>query len=104
MNEWDTRWMESMAKNKIEIKKAERYMDDLRAILKALKPGWRWLEGGLWFCESWRLEDMEDGRSNCRRTGDVLLASMNEIMHFLVFTLEIHEDFQDQKLPTLDTL
>ena len=52
MNEWDTRWMESMAKNKIKIKKAERYMDDLRAILKALKLGWRWLEGGLWFCES----------------------------------------------------
>ena len=28
---------------------------------------------------------------------------MNEIMDFLTFTLEIHEDFDDQKLPTLDT-
>ena len=27
---------------------------------------------------------------------------MNDVMDFLVFTLEIHEDFEDQKLPTLD--
>ena len=31
------------------------------------------------------------------------MASMNEVMGFLVFTLEIHEDFEDNKLPTLDT-
>ena len=29
---------------------------------------------------------------------------MNDIMDCLVFTLEIHEDFEDLKLPTLDTL
>ena len=54
--------------------------------------------------KNWRMEDCRDGRSKCRRTGDVLLTSMNDIMDFLVFTLEIHEDFEDQKLPTLDTV
>ena len=28
---------------------------------------------------------------------------MNDIMKFLIFTMEIHEDFEDNKLPTLDT-
>ena len=31
------------------------------------------------------------------------MGSMNNIMDFLEFTLELHEDFADQKLPTLDT-
>ena len=104
MNEWDMAWLERMESNNIVIRKGERYMDDLRVFLRAIKPGWRWLEGGLYHCETWRMEDCSDGRSKCRRTGNVLLASMNDIMDFLVFTLEIHEDFEDQKLPTLDTV
>ena len=104
MNEWDTAWLERLEMNNIVLRKGERYMDDLRAFLRAIKPGWRWHEGGLYHCEAWMTEDSEDGRSKCRRTGDVLLASMNDIMDFLVFTLEIHEDFEDQKLPTLDTV
>ena len=104
MNEWDAKWMEKLEENNVKVRKSERYMDDIRAFLKALKEGWRWFEGGLWFCEAWRTEDINSGRSKCKRTGDTLLDSMNDIMDFLVFTLEIHEDFEDLKLSTLDTL
>ena len=104
MNEWDAKWMEKLEENNVKVRKSERYMDDIRAFLKALKEGWRWFEGGFWFCEAWRNEDINSGKSNCKRTGDALLGSMNDIMNFLVFTLEIHEDFEDLKLPTLDTL
>ena len=51
MNEWDARWMNLMKVNNITIMDGERYMDDVRAILKALKPGWRWWDGGLHFCQ-----------------------------------------------------
>ena len=103
MNEWDAKWMEKMVDNNITIRKGTRYMDDLRVFLKALKAGWRWFQGGLWFCEEWKKQDLEAGKSSTRSTGDALLTSMNEIMDFLVFTLEIHEDFDDLMLPTLDT-
>ena len=103
MNEWDIRWLKEMKDNNIAIIKGERYMDDIRAILNALKKGWRWWQGGLWFCEEWLGEDQRDGKSACRRTADALLGSMNDVFNFLVFTKEIHEDFDDQKLPTLDT-
>ena len=78
-------------------------MDDLRAILRAFKDGWRWLDGGLWYCDAWKIEDQLAGKSNSRITGEALLGSMNDIMDFLEFTLELHEDFVDQKLPTLNT-
>ena len=39
-----------------------------------------------------------------RRTGNILLSSMNEVFNFLRFTLELGEDFEDGMLPTLDTL
>ena len=29
----------------------------MRAFLVSLKLGWRWMDGGLYFTESWRLED-----------------------------------------------
>ena len=92
-----------MEDNNIKIKKGERYMDNIRAILHDMKNGWRWLQGGLWFCKEWQLEDMQAGKSACRRTANALLESMNEIFSFLIFTMELHEDFEDMKLPTLDT-
>ena len=48
MNEWDTMWLEKLDENNIQITKGSRYMDDLRAFLRALKAGWRWDQGGLW--------------------------------------------------------
>ena len=85
------------------IKKCDGYMDDLRAFLMSLKMGWRWHDGGLCYTESWRLEDEKAGESSTRRTGKILVESMNEILSFLKFTLEIGDDFKDGKLPSLDT-
>ena len=50
-----------------------------------------------------RLEDEREGMTSTRRTGKVLVDSINEILNFLKFTLEIGDDFQDGKLPSLDT-
>ena len=57
MNEWDTAWLERLEMNNIVLRKGERYMDDLRAFLRAIKPGWRWHDGGLYHCEAWMPED-----------------------------------------------
>ena len=57
---------------------------------------------GLYFCEEWELEDQMAGKTPCRRTAEALISSMNTVLSFLVFTLEISEDFEENKLPTLD--
>ena len=103
MNTWDVKWKEKLDQNNITIKKGDRYMDDLRAFLSSIREGWRWHEGRLCYCEVWREEDAEAGLSVARRTGNILLSSMNEIYSFLKFTLELGEDFEDNLLPTLDT-
>ena len=78
-------------------------MDDIRIFLLAMKEGWRWQEDGFYFCEKWRLEDQLAGKSATRRTAEQLVKSMRSILEFLVFTMEIGEEFRDGKLPTLDT-
>ena len=102
MNVWDARWLEVMRTNNINIHGGCRYMDDIRIILASLKAGWRWSDGELWYCEAWKTEDLVAGKSDEERTAEILIASMNDIMHFLNFTMEICEQFKNKKLPTLD--
>jgi hypothetical protein len=102
MNTWDTRWLEKMESNGIKIKTGVRYMDDIRILLYALRAGWRWWEGSLCYCEVWRLEDESTGTSSTIRTARILVDIMNSMMSFLNFTMEVGDDFEDGKLPTLD--
>ena len=78
-------------------------MDDIRIFMLALDAGWRWYEDGFYFCEEWRQEHMEAEKSATRRTAESLIKAMCSLMATLEFTMEIGEDFQDGKLPTLDT-
>ena len=48
-------------------------------------------------------EDLVAAKSSTRRTAEVLIPSMNSVLSFLNFTSEIHEDFQENKLPSRDT-
>ena len=102
MSTWDARWMKMMKENNIRMMAADRYMDNIRSFLKALKPGWRWLDGRLCTTQSWREEDMKEALTPTRRTANRILESMNSILNFLNFTQEIGEDFQDNSLPSLD--
>ena len=83
MNAWDIRWMERMATNNISVITGVRYMDDIRAFLHAIRAGWRMWEGRLCFCETWKLEDIKDGKSATRRTAEILISIMNQVMPFL---------------------
>ena len=77
-------------------------MDDVRIVLMAIRHGWRWLEGGLYYHKDWEVDDLKAGKSLEEVTHSVILNSMNETLSFLKFTKEVPEDFEDKKLPTLD--
>ena len=102
MNEWDSRWRAMCRDNNITLAKGDRYVDDIRAFLKALKMGWRWVEGSLCHTKTWEEEDKNSGESATKRTARILVAMMNEVFGFMNFTTEIGEDFLDGKLPSLD--
>ena len=102
MNYWDKKWMNLMNINNIERDLEDRYMDDIRVMLMALRAGWRWYEGGLHWCKTWEEEDIQTGKTPEERTTDALLKSMNNVLDFLEFTKETPGDFENKKLPTLD--
>ena len=77
-------------------------MDDIRIFANAIKEGWRWWDGNLCFCEEWRRWDQKAGTSSTIRTARVMVDIMSSIWEFLNFTVEVEDDFVDNKLPTLD--
>ena len=78
-----------------------RYIDDGRAFMAPVRPGWRWEEGRLQFCIKWQKEDWS--LTPTERTKRVVAGSLNEVESFLMFTTESGEDFEDGWLATLDT-
>ena len=77
-------------------------MDDGRAFLAAIRKGWRWREGRLWFSKMWEEEDTRASYTPSEITRRVLHSSMNEVLDFLNFTTEIGEQYEGGWLPTLD--
>ena len=103
MLEWDRIWLRMLEENGMRLEARGRYMDDLRAFLFATKMGWRWHEGGLWWCKQWEVEDKREGLCDLGRTTKLLEAMMRDVMNFLKMTMETALDFEDRMLPTLDT-
>ena len=102
MMHWDGKLAEFMDVNNIRLEMGARYMDDVRLILDSIHEGWRWDRGGLYFSEGWKLEDEKSGETSTQRTARVPRDMMNDVLKFLNLTIEIGDDFDDGKLPTLD--
>ena len=99
---WDGQLENILANNNIRLEEGARYMDDIRLLLNSIKEGWRWDGTGLAYCRDWQVEDENSGETTTQRTGRVLKDIMNSIISFLNLTIEIEDDFDDKKLPTLD--
>ena len=101
MQMWDRKWLDRLARLKVVIWLAMRYMDDGRTFLAPFRPGWRWVDGDLLYCIRW---EQEDGKlSPTERTKRILHATMQYLDDFLNFTMETSEDFPSGWLATLDT-
>ena len=102
MNTWDIKWLDKMEQNGVMIKTGVRYRDDIRIFVNAIRADWRCWGGALNYCEAWRQEDEAAGTSSTTRTAGILVDMMNSMMSFLNFPVEVGDDFEDGKLPTLD--
>ena len=76
------------------------YVVDGRLILYGLRAGWRWQDGGLWYCKQWEVEDST--KTITARTKSAIGESMLGMTACLDFTVETGEEYQSNWLPTLD--
>ena len=90
-----------MNMNRVQIEGYMRYMDDGRVFLAPLRPGWRWIEGGLRYKGSWKKEDVAQKISGTDITRRALEKSMQEVLKCLTFTTEVGEG-EEEWLATLD--
>ena len=103
MQIFDKKWVGLVQGGGMYLKLYMRYMDDGRALLQALKRGWRWRNNRLVYCLRWEQEDVK--RSQLEVTVEAVKESMKGVTNFLKFTYETGEDYQDGWLwlPTLDS-
>ena len=93
-----------MDKDGVDTKLDARYVDDGRTLMHPIKAGWRWSEG-----ESrmvWSKEQEADDTMNStwtNRTARAIKDIVNSSNKMLRCTVETCEDFEDGRLPTLDT-
>ena len=104
MGEWDMSLNRLMKENKMTTWMISRYVDDVTAVVTALRRGVRWdrQQQRLAFCKRWELEDLKENPSPTKKTMEVLKDMMNSIYRNIQVTVEIPENFADNKLPVLD--
>ena len=104
MGEWADKLRELLDKSGIKRYLEALYVDDLRFVLSSLPPGWRWSQDDKMFIfkDDWKKEDLDSSESSTRRTSREICKAMNSIYSNLDFTVEIEEDFENARLPTLD--
>ena len=98
---WDEKFLEAVEKANIRVIDCARYMDDVRVWLRAIRLGWRWLEGQLVYRRCWRMEEEGRGMAKLAKTTEILKSIMNSICTWLELTMET-EDMFNGVLPTLD--
>ena len=100
MNTWDLLWTRRMMELNLRKEVYTRYMDDGRALIHPIRPGWRFKDGQVLFCKAWEAEDQQ--LTTTCRTMRVLEGTMKDLLPGLEMTMETNEDFDGKWLPTLD--
>ena len=107
MQEWGEKYRRILVEARLVITLFKIYVDDVRQVSTVLKMGTRYNAEvkKLVVVEEAVEEDEKlkrEGETTNARMARILLPAMNAINSDLSFTVEIGEDFKDQRLPTLD--
>ena len=104
MGEWDLQLNTMMKENRMISWLMSRYVDDVTAVVTALKLGVRWCKKDkkLMYNKEFEVEDLKENRPASTRTMAVVKDMMNSIFRNIQVTEEVPENFEDNKLPVLD--
>ena len=105
MSDWARTMTDILLKANVRLYMKALYVDDKRSLMPAIEKGTRWVEksGRFEQRDDWCQEDVHSGESSSRRTAKEMKKLMDSINPDLVFEIELEEDFEGNKLPTLDT-
>ena len=101
---WSRRLMKILEKLGMRVLLSICYVDDLRYVVKLLELGWI-LDKGTWslkYDPEVAEKEEAEGVSRSRKTAMIIREVMNNLTPDLSFTVELPEEFEDNKLPTLD--
>ena len=101
MQQWREEYTEILAEAGIKELLSKIYVDDNRAIMEIIKPGWRYVEKKkkFKFNENWIEDDKKVDR--IERTMREVNRAMDSVNTDLKFTLEHESQFPNKRLPTL---
>ena len=97
----DEKFLEVVETANIKVVDCARYMDDVRVWLRAIRMGWRWIDGQLMYRKCWRMEEEGNGMTPLAKTTEIMKEMMNRICCWLELTMENEEMFGGV-LPPLD--
>ena len=107
MQDWAKNYKQILENSGIRVMLLAGYVDDGRQLSSCLPMGYRFLEQEKTF-EFQEQAEQEDkkrksqGESTNERMARILLPAMNSINNNLEFTVETPEEFEQERLPTLD--
>ena len=107
MQSWAEKYLKILENSGMRVGLLTGYVDDVRQVSSCLKQGMRYCKDSKIFAysEQARKEDLEkkqQGESMNSRMARVCQEAMNDVNMDLQFTVEVPEDFENERLPTLD--
>ena len=107
MQDWAKAYKNILENSKIRVMLLAGYVDDGRQLTSCLPLGYRFSEQDKIFQyqEQAEIEDKikkQEGESTNQRMARICLPAMNSVNPNLEFTVEAPEDFEQERLPTLD--
>ena len=109
MHDWGEKYRMILTKASLKIALLSSYVDELRQGTQCLRFGMRYDQISMEFVWNMEAESEDkilrevDGEKNNKRMARVCLEAANSINRDLEFTMETPEDFEGERLPTLDT-
>ena len=107
MQSWSEIYREILVRSGLIVDVLTGYVDDVRQISTCFKPGMRFSKELKMFkydkeSEEEDLRKKSEGESLNQRMARICLQAMNDVSQDLDFTVEVPEDFENERLPTLD--
>ena len=105
MEDWTEEFKKILERSKVKIYDLMIYVDDGRPCLELMRQGTRYdrdLRQFIWRQE-WETEDIRENIEDDKRMARILREAMNDISTNWRFTTESPSEFENRRLPTLDT-
>ena len=107
MQAWSEGYLAILERSGLRVDLLTGYVDDVRQAYNCFKLGMRYNKESKMFEFSSKDEEedrllKEKGQSTNNRMARICREAMNDVLEDLQFTVEVPEDFESERLPTLD--